>query len=120
MPVKEDSKKEYIPEKALPFISECYFLTQQALYVGYSITHKMVKLNNNVNRLDKLYNDMKDIYPKKFTDMIKQQLNTGKSPSKCIVSKVAFSVKLTFFHHFMQQIFSDIETWSHICTDLHL
>ena len=77
VPSTSETKNIQRPEKPFPFISECFFLTQQALYVGYSSIHKMIKLNNNVNRLDKLYNDMKDIYPKKFTEMIRAQLNIG-------------------------------------------
>lgn len=57
------------------FISECFFLTQQALHIGYNIVFKLLKLNSSVARMKKLYEEIKEVYPKKVVGLVRLQLS---------------------------------------------
>ncbi|XP_045212276.2 ubiquitin conjugation factor E4 A-like isoform X2 [Mercenaria mercenaria] len=78
---KEDTFVPYTEDTKLPqletysFISECFFLTHQALHIGYSIVFKMLKLNNGIARLRKMYEEIKHVCPKRVIELVKQQLN---------------------------------------------
>lgn len=76
VPYTEDSK---LPQQDVyHFITECFFLTHQALHIAYSIVYKVLKLNSAVARLRRLYETIKTSYPKRVIELVKQQLNNGK------------------------------------------
>ena len=62
VPYTED--KHIPPEESYNFITECFFLAHQALNIGYSIVYKVLKLSNDINRLDKLHSEIKDLKSK--------------------------------------------------------
>ncbi|XP_060578936.1 ubiquitin conjugation factor E4 A-like isoform X2 [Ruditapes philippinarum] len=73
VPYSED--KELPKEETYSFIAECFFLTHQALHIGYNIIFKMLKLNSGIARMRKLYEAIKNVYPKRVIELVKQQLN---------------------------------------------
>jgi ubiquitin conjugation factor E4 A len=75
VPYSED--KELPKEETYSFIAECFFLTHQALHIGYNIIFKMLKLNSGIARMRKLYEAIKNVYPKRVIELVKQQLNRG-------------------------------------------
>lgn len=72
------SDEKWLPqEEPYHFISQCFFLTQQALRIGYNIVFKLIKLNSSISRMKKLYEEIKDVYPKRVIELVKTQLNKG-------------------------------------------
>lgn len=74
----------YTDDMALPeedsyhFISECFFLAHQAVHIGYSIVYKIMKLNNSILKLKKIHEEMKNLYPKRVVELVRNQLKKGK------------------------------------------
>lgn len=62
-------------DRGYRYVTECYFLTQQALHIGCSIVFKLLKLNTDIGRLKKLYEEMKEVYPAKILNILKAELN---------------------------------------------
>ena len=81
---KEDTFVPYTEEMRLPeepsyhFISECFFLTHQVLHIGYSIVHKIIKLNGSIHRLQKIYENVKETGSMRIMVLVKEQLKKGK------------------------------------------
>ncbi|KAL4240867.1 Ubiquitin conjugation factor E4 A [Mactra antiquata] len=73
VPYTEDT--EIGEEEQYHFICECFFLTHQALRIGYNIVFKLIKLNSSISRMKKLYEEIREQYPKRVVDLVKQQLN---------------------------------------------
>ena len=67
-----------LPEKpAFNFITECFFLCQQALHQGFSVVPKLNKLKRSVRNLHNLYEQIKDVYPKEVVEPVREQTNRG-------------------------------------------
>ncbi|KAH3871922.1 hypothetical protein DPMN_035137 [Dreissena polymorpha] len=80
-----DKEKTFVPyteeqrlpqEKQYHFISECFFLTHQALHIAYSIVYKLYKLAGSIGRLKSLVDMMKEGSGyTRIVVLIKMQLN---------------------------------------------
>lgn len=80
---KEKTFVPYTDDMELPeesqyhFISECFFLTHQALHIGYSIVHKIIKLHNSIVRLQKIFTNMLEANADKLSIIVQIQLRKG-------------------------------------------
>ena len=77
-----------LPEKpSYNFITECFFLCQQALHQGFSVVPKLSKLRRSVRNLHNLYEQIKNVYPKEVVEPVREQTTRGEY---CIRSTVNF------------------------------
>ena len=68
-----------LPENATyHFITEVFFLCQQAINQGFFIVSKLIKLNRSLANLHKLYKDIVTNGSKEVVSAIKDQINKGK------------------------------------------
>ena len=68
-----------LPENATyHFITEVFFLCQQAINQGFFIVSKLIKLNRSLANLHKLYKDIVTNGSKEVVNAIKDQINKGK------------------------------------------
>lgn len=69
------------------FVTECFFLTHQALRVGFHAVHeKLVKLNQDLHRVQRLYQEVRAQAGSDQDDLvqsIKVQMEKGKHTVDC-------------------------------------
>lgn len=72
----KDTSESLLPQKpAYHFISECFYLCQQAFHQGFSMIPKLIKLSRSVHNLNKLYKEIKDNYPFEVVEPVREQIN---------------------------------------------
>lgn len=77
-PSKDISTAPLPEQPSYHFITECFFLCQQALHQGFSVVPKLIKLRRSVHNLNKLYEYIKENYPPEVVEPVREQTNRGK------------------------------------------
>jgi len=65
-------------EASYHFITECFFLTHQALHIAYTLVYKLYKLNSSIVRLKRIVEMLKETPSKRVAALVKLQLNRGR------------------------------------------
>ncbi|KAK3090701.1 hypothetical protein FSP39_013864, partial [Pinctada imbricata] len=86
IPAEDNSR--VTPEESYNFITECFFLTHQCLYMGFHTSHeKFLKLNQELHRVQRLYQEVRsqgtseDVEPVRS---IKRQMEQGMTLYLCM------------------------------------
>lgn len=75
VPVINDDNTTKIVSKNFNFITECFFLTHRSLDLGYRIViDKLIKTNQDLNRIQQVYNDAQNGGSSEVFDVITQRM----------------------------------------------